>query len=126
MAYDAERFNENAAGMPGRAAIAVYDGTGTTAEGGDTLATIKAAGFFPLLRNGLHTEVADAVTLASRREKASGTSVAQAFTLTEGQGLPIIIQARDGTEIDLLYHRIEAGPPAINRLELRGGAWNHS
>lgn len=126
MAYSAERFNENASGMTGRGAIAIYDGTGTDAEGGDTLAAIKTPGFFPMSRDGASTEVFDAVAIASRNPEAAGAGIAQTYALMAGAGLPLIIQARNGTEIDLLYHRVEAGPPVINRLEVRGGAWNHS
>ena len=158
MAYDAKRFNENASGMTGRGAIAVYDGTGTDAEGGDTLATIKRPGFFPVFRNRLPTEVFDAVRIASRYEQpqalASGDydeglsrlaaadvgpdneTVAVSYGLTEGQGLPIIIQARNGTEIDMLYEVVTVtaaspGPPPVpasrtRQLRLRGGDWNHT
>ena len=140
MAYSAARFNMNASGMTGRGAIAVYDGTGTDAEGGDTLARIKAPGFFPLSRGAVNpmvasnapSEVLDAVQQASRRDgprvgQVAGSddaSGAETWTLDGGEGLPIVIQARNGTEVDLLYHRVEAGPPPVDRLELRGGRWN--
>ena len=133
MAYSAERFNENASGMTGRGAIAIYDGTGSDAEGGDTLGTIKGARFFPASRDNRATEVFDAVLLASRGDEPqpgarggtaphagdSSTHSPETRSLGAGEGLPIILQGRNGTEIDMLY--INAGV-----LTLRGGAWNHT
>ena len=137
MAYAPERFNENAAGMPGRAAIAIYDGSGRDAaaatpqspdEGGDLLATLRGDGFFPVEENGIVTTVADAVRIASRGA-AEGSGVAQTYTLDAGAGLPIILRGNDATEINLLYEHVETSgsPPVTTReLRLRNGSWRHT
>ena len=139
MAYSEDRFNENAAGMPGRGHIAIYDGTGRDAaaatqanpdEGGDLLATIRGNGFFPVTDStGNVTSVADAVRIASRLAKAEGSGVAQTYTLGAGAGLPIILQGNDGIEINLLYEDISTSgsPPVTTRqLRLRNGNWRHT
>ena len=138
MAYSAERFNENAAGMTGFGHLAVYDGSGRDAaaasadnpdEGGDLLATIRTPGFFPISENGIVTAVADAVRIASRRAKAEGTGIAQTYTLKEGAGLPIILRGNDAVELNLLYEDISTSgsPPVTTRqLRLRNAGWRHT
>ena len=138
MAYSEDRFNENAAGMTGRAHIAVYDGSGRDAaaatggledEGGDLLATIRANGFFPITDSaGNVTAVADAVRIASRGP-AEGAGVAQTYTLDAGAGLPIILLGNDGIEINMLYEDVSTSgsPPVTTRqLRLRNGNWRHT
>ena len=99
MAYQAHRWNENAAGMTGHGRVAMYDGSGSGAnEGGDSFADIVAPGFF----DG-QEEVEDAVRRASEG-------------ITTGNGLSIIIQGHDKTAIDVLYDN-------AGTLTMRGGAW---
>lgn len=135
MPYEARRLNENASGMTGRGAIAVYEASGgPLQDGSHTLAELKAPGFFPVTDdNGSPTAIADAVAVASRSPEVQALAPAggldRSWTYQRGQGLPIILRARNGIEIDMLYltsHRTGTPPRDVPRLELRGGAWNHS
>ena len=92
MAYDSKRFTENAAGMTGRAAVALYDGTGTDDQGGDPIATIRADNFFT------GQEVKDACREAQKSE-VPGVDIA----IAQGGGLLCIVKARDTTSVETLY-----------------------
>ena len=110
MAYSAERFSENAAGMTGSPTLASYDGSGTDAEGGDTLSDIRAPGFFA---KATAPEVWGAIRAASH-----GRSV--------GEGLPIIIHGNNGMAVDLFYEFDEtSGSPPVrtNEIRRRGGTF---
>ena len=124
MAYSAERFNENAAGMTGFGHIAYYDGSGRDAaaatadnpdEGGDLLATIRGNGFFPMTENGAPSAVYDAVRIASRgpaRPLASGDVDYIGQTLASGD-------VDGGATIAQSYDRPETGNPGLPII-LRG------
>ena len=109
MAYSKFRFTENAAGMTGRAGMALYDGRGNAGdrtnppqnpdEGGDELADIKANNFFT------GQEVRDAVREASKGQ-------------TTGAGLPILLMGTDATEIDTVYLHTSG------QLRVRGSGFN--
>ena len=107
MAYARHRFDENAAGMTGYGRVALYDGTGAVAAGGDLFATIVADGFFT------GQEAFDAVDRAAQQTDPDDPDTRG---ITDGEGLSIIVQGNDKTCIDVLY-RDGA------ELKMRGGAW---
>ena len=118
MAYSSFRFTENAAGMVGRAGMAMYDGRGNAGarttppqnpdQGGDELADIRGNAFFT------GQECFDAVREASKPDRDAATGMT-ATTFGEGAGLPIIIFANDATAIDTLYLH------SSGELRMRGG-----
>ena len=114
MAYSTERFSENAAGMTGRGALAVYDGRGTTAQGGDNIAAMRSTtgrGFFT------GQEVLDAVREASKSD-TPGVSFASA----QGGGLPCLLLANDRTVINTLYiTQATVGGQQVDVIRLIGG-----
>ena len=102
MAYSARRFSTFSGGQTGAGTVAKYDGSGTTAEGGDSIATIKSGSAFFF---GTNVGVLDAVRLAS-----SGR--------TSGAGLPIMLVGNDGIEWDVLFD--DAG--TVKVASVSGGA----
>ena len=98
MAYSSDRFTENAAGMTGKAGLAMYDGTGTDAQGGDPIATIRGANFFT------GQEVKDACRIAAKGDvRDSATGLITDTAIAQGGGLRCLVAARDGTSIETLY-----------------------
>ena len=100
MAYSKDRFTENAQGKTGWAGMALYDGSGTDAQGGDTLATIRGPNFFT------GQEVKDACRVAAkgdRRNPTTGIIDPIAGTAAAGGGLLCIIRGRNALGIDILY-----------------------
>ena len=123
MAFSPFRFTENAAGMTGRAAFALYDGRGNAGartnppqnpdQGGDELADIKATNFFD------HQVVRDAIREAVKGDRdrtAGGTGLV--MDLGVGGGLPIMLMGNDGTEFDTVY--VDGSDDVV----LRGGGFN--
>ena len=95
MAYSKLRFTENASGMTGRAALAIYDGRGTNAQGGDTINAMRSTtgrGFFT------GQEVIDAI-----REAVKSDDTRSTFATAQGGGLPCLMLASDRTVIDTLH-----------------------
>ena len=101
MAFDIVRFSTYNTGQTGAGMIAKYDGSGSTAEGGDTLATIKAEGFFT-----------DAVVVFVRQAE-DGRS--------QPRGLPALLHGNDGLEWSLININ-----PANGRVREGGGNWEIS
>ena len=99
MAYASVRFSLFSTGQTGAGLLAKYDSTGTDGEGGDAIGSVKGNGFFT------GREVRDAVRKASDGRTGAGV------------GLPIILAARDGLEMDVLYDN-------SGTLQMRGGNWN--
>ena len=97
MAYSSERFTENAAGMTGRGGVAIYDGTGTTAQGGDPIGTIRGANFFT------GQEVKDACREAQKGPVVRATGLAPDIAIAQGGGLPMIVLANDTTAVETFY-----------------------
>ena len=106
MAYSQFRFNENAAGMTGKGNVAVYDGAGSGAQGGDPMdntgpvgaGNINSDGFFP---EG--SAVYDAVREASRGKSNVGPVANALHATTGGAGLLCFIWGNNGIMVDVLY-----------------------
>ena len=92
MAYAPERFNENAGGMTGQGAFAVYDATGSPTQGGDSLDLSPPTGAGQVNTPGFFdgAEVRAAVARASQGK-------------TAGEGLVVILQANNRLIMDVLY-----------------------
>ena len=84
MAYSADRLSTFSSAQTGAGILAKYDGSGTTAEGGDNLANIKANGFL----TGAH-----AIDIV--RKASDGRS--------SGDGVAILLVGNDGIEWDVAY-----------------------
>ena len=98
MAYSRDRFTENAAGMTGRASLAMYDATGTTAQGGDLIATIRADNFFT------GQEVKDACEVAAKGDRRDpATGLITNLAIAEGGGLKMLVFANDTTAVETFY-----------------------
>ena len=97
MAFNVHRFSTFNAGQTGAGIVGKYDGSGTGA-GADTLAAIKADGYFTA------DAVKDAVAQASDGR-------------TTGAGLAMFLHGTDGMEMDVLYD--DSG-----ELKMRGGGFN--
>lgn len=107
MAYATERFSENAGGMAGWGALAIYDGGGTTAQGGDTLDLVSPVAAGSINSDGFFTgqEVFDAVARVSAVQRAGRP------------GLLCLIRSRGNLIFDIIRLDTNVTPP---RLELRG------
>ena len=99
MAFNAHRFSTFEAGQTGAGIVGKYDGSGTTGEGGDTLAVIKGNNYLT------SQEVKDAVALASDGR-------------TTGNGLVMLLVGNDGIEWDVAYRH------SSGQIRMRGGAYN--
>ena len=114
MAYSKFRFNENAAGMTGKGNVAVYDGAGTGAQGGDPVdktggvgaGNINTDGFFPA-----DSALADAVRAASRGRSKVGPRNNALDATTGGAGLLCFLWGNNGLMVDVLYVDEETGAP---------------
>ena len=110
MAYSKFRFTENAAGMTGRASIAIYDGTGSTAQGGDDIGDIRGDNFFT------GQEVKDACREAQKGPVVRATGMQPVIATTDGGGLKCLCFGNDGTSIETLYL-----DPADDQVKSIGG-----
>lgn len=111
MAFALSRFTENAAGMAGMGRMAIYDGSGTTAQGGDALATLRGSNFFD------HAAVRDAireiitvqpVTSAADSISGSANSVStvnpeRGIGPHDNAGMLVWLKGNDGQAVDILY-----------------------
>ena len=97
MAYSNFRFSRNAAGKTGFGRMAFYDGSGTDAEGGDTLGDVSAStgGFFPRTNgDGQNSDVRDAI-LQIVGDMGRGPHF--------GAGLVALLRGRHGQELHVLW-----------------------
>lgn len=97
MAFISERWNENAAGMSGFGRMAVYDGSGTTGEGGDALADIRGNDFFD------DEAVRDAIREVITVDAVSSTNPERGVGPHDNAGLLVWMKGNDGQAIDILY-----------------------
>ena len=95
MAYSAIRLSTFSSAQTGAAILAKYDGSGTTAEGGDNLSDIKVAGF---LRGDYALDIV--------RKASDGRS--------SGDGVAILLVGNDGIEWDVAFDN-------GGTIQMRGG-----
>ena len=112
MAYQARRWNENAGGMTGHGALAIYDGSGTAVQDGDVLDLTGPVSDGSINANNFFTgeEVKDAIRRATR-----GKSV--------GEGLLCFLHGRARLILDTLeiYETTVQGQ-RVDRVRCRGNA----
>ena len=101
MAFNPSRFSTFNAGQTGAGIMGKYDGSGTTGEGGEALATIKGSNYLT------SKAVKDAV-----RQASDGR--------TTGAGLVMLLVGNDGIEWDVAT--ISSG----GVVSMRGSAFNIS
>ena len=112
MAYASERWNENAGGMTGHGALAIYSGMGTPAQGGDVIDISGPVSAGAINANNFFTgeEAKDAVRRAS-----TGKSV--------GEGLLVLIHSRGNLMLDVLeLYTATVQGQRVERLRCRGNA----
>ena len=112
MAFAQERWTENAAGMTGHGALAIYDGGGTPAQGGDEvdLSPPVAAGHINA-NNFFDSEVVrDAIARATKGK-------------TTGAGLLCLMRSRGDLILDVLetYETTVRGERVV-RVRSKGNA----
>ena len=110
MAYETRRWVENAGGMTGHGALAIYDGSGTAAQGGDVVDLVAPISASAINANNFFTgdEVKDAVRRAS-----DGKSV--------GEGLLVLIHSRGNLMFDVLeIYTATVGGQQVERVRCRG------
>ena len=112
MAYASERWNENAGGMTGHGALAIYSGMGTVAQGGDVVDLQGAVSDGSINANNFFTgeEVKDAIARATK-----GKSV--------GDGLLCFIHSRGNLILDVLeLYQTTVQGQRVTRVRCRGNA----
>ena len=103
MAFQQERWSENASGMTGHGALAIYDGAGQVAQDGDLVSAITANNFFD------SDVVKDAIARASQGK-------------TDG-GLLCLMRGRGDVVLDVLelYEATVSGQ-RVTRVRSKGTA----
>ena len=97
MAFSISRWSESAGGKTGLGRMAVYDGSGTTAEGGDALSDIRGADFFDnqMVRDAIAQIINVGAVSAENPERGIGPH--------DNAGLIVWLKGNDGQQIDILY-----------------------
>ena len=112
MAFHQERWNENAGGMAGHGSLAIYDGSGTPVQGGETLDLVGPVGDGNINTNNFFDSevVKDAVGRATARK-------------TTGAGLLCLIHSRGDLILDVLelYNATVQGQ-RVQRVRCKGNA----
>ena len=87
MAFNVKRFSVLSGGQSGSSIFVYYDGSGTDAEGGDTLFNVT-------LKNFIRGEGRDFVMDIFRKGSDGRTT---------GVGIPFLARGRNGMEVNLLH-----------------------
>ena len=119
MAFSPERWSENAAGKTGFGRMAVYDGSGSTAEGGDDLNTIRGVDFFnhavprAAVRDIVNAGVVGGLFPpgAANPERGVGPH--------DNAGLLVWLKANNGQAVDILYE-LNRTVAADGSMRIRG------
>ena len=112
MAFQQKRWNENAAGMTGHGALAIYDGGGTAAQNGDTLDLVAPISDSAINANNFFDSevVKDAIARATKGK-------------TTGAGLLCFLRSRGDMVLDVLEHyEATVGGRRVTRVRCKGNA----